>query len=48
MKKIIDNPCYHCYTGAIGECALAKCKYQHEQWSKDVDSEEIEIEDKEE
>ena len=44
-KNIVDNPCYHCYTGAIGECTLAKCKYNCMSWSKDLDSTEIEISD---
>jgi len=41
------NPCYHCYTGAIGECALAHCKYRLKSWSGDVESEEIWVHEKE-
>lgn len=46
-ESIIDNPCYHCYTGAIGECALASCKYMWKSWSKDLESEYICISEKE-
>ena len=37
------NPCYHCYVGAIGECAMTQCKNQNQPWSKDVVSKQIEI-----
>ncbi len=33
-----ENPCFRCYTGAIGECAMTHCKHQHETWSRDVES----------
>jgi len=39
----IENPCYHCYTGAIGECSLAGCRHQLKSWSQDVEHETIEI-----
>ena len=39
----IDNPCYHCYQGAIDECL--RCKYINEPWHGDFESETIEIED---
>lgn len=42
-KTLIDNPCYHCYTGAIGECLMTSCKYQQERWSKDINTFELEI-----
>lgn len=38
QESLKENPCYHCYTGAIGECAMTHCKHQHEPWSKDVES----------
>ena len=41
--KTIDNPCYHCYAGAIGECAMTGCKYLLNSWSRDLESETIEI-----
>ena len=26
--KKIENPCYHCYPGAIGECrSITNCQY---------------------
>lgn len=40
---IKENPCYHCYAGASGQCDMTRCKYQHEPWSQDVES--IYIED---
>ena len=33
----IDNPCYHCYTGAIGECYGIGCKYVSYPWSGDLE-----------
>ena len=33
-----DNPCFRCYTGAIGMCSSTKCKYQNEPWAKDTES----------
>lgn len=33
----IDNPCYHCYTGAIGECYGAGCRYVSYPWSGDLE-----------
>ena len=41
--KTIDNPCYHCYVGAIGECSMTGCKYLLNSWSQDLESETIEI-----
>lgn len=41
--KTIDNPCYHCYTGAIGECAMIECEHLLNSWSQDLESETIEI-----
>jgi hypothetical protein len=32
----INNPCYHCYTGAIGECYSTGCKYAGHLWSGDL------------
>jgi hypothetical protein len=34
----IDNPCYHCYTGAIGECRTIGCKYINYPWSEDLEA----------
>lgn len=34
----IDNPCYHCYTGAIGYCREIGCKYEHYPWSEDLET----------
>lgn len=39
--KVIENPCYHCYRGAIGECF--GCKYSGEPWHGDLDSEIIQV-----
>lgn len=39
----IDNPCYHCYTGATGQCYMTKCKYQFEKWGKNVESMTVEV-----
>ena len=36
----IPNPCYRCYTGAIGEC---DCTFSFESWSDDIDAFEIDI-----
>lgn len=46
MSKTIavKNPCYHCYAGAIGECALTACKCAGLPWSGDVERAEIEYE----
>ncbi len=42
----IDNPCYHCYTGAIGECYGIGCKYVHYPWSGDLEEDyKVEYED---
>ena len=44
----IDNPCYHCYTGAIGECYLTGCKYRVYPWSGDIlDDYKVKVRDKE-
>ena len=37
--KTVDNPCYHCYTRAIDECTLAKCKHRYEEWARNLDEE---------
>ena len=34
----IDNPCYHCYTGAVGYCREIGCKYEHYSWSEDLET----------
>lgn len=34
----IDNPCYHCYTGSIGECYTIGCKYVSYPWSGDLEA----------
>ncbi len=39
----IENPCYHCYQGAIGECI--RCKYSGEYCSGDLGAETIEVDD---
>ena len=39
----IENPCYHCYMGAIGECI--RCKYSEKEWHGDLDAFKIEISD---
>lgn len=39
----IENPCFHCYQGAIGECI--RCKYGGEYWSGDLGAETIEVDD---
>lgn len=39
----IENPCYHCYMGAIGECI--RCKYIEKEWHGDLDAIKIEISD---
>ena len=44
---IKENPCYHCYAGASGQCDMTRCKYQHEPWSQDVESRYIEDESEE-
>ena len=41
----IQNPCYHCYQGAIGECI--RCKYSGEYWSGDLGAETVEVEKEE-
>ena len=38
-----ENPCYHCYAGASGQCYITNCKYQFENWAKDVESEYVQI-----
>lgn len=38
---IIDNPCYQCYMGAIGECI--RCNYYGNDWSGDIDSKTIDV-----
>ena len=40
-KKLIDNPCYHCYRGAIDECI--GCKHEYEPWHGDLDADKIEV-----
>lgn len=41
----IDNPCYHCYTGAIGECFGIGCKYVSYPWSGDLEADyKVEVE----
>lgn len=42
----IENPCYHCYMGAIGECI--RCKYSEKEWHGDLDAIKIEISDNDE
>ena len=37
----IENPCFHCYQGAIGECI--RCEYGGEYWSGDLGAETIEV-----
>lgn len=37
-KDLKENPCYHCYTGATGQCYMTNCKYQFESWAKDVEA----------
>lgn len=37
-----ENPCYHCYIGATGQCYMTRCEYQHESWSQDVECKYIE------
>lgn len=39
----IENPCFHCYQGAIGECI--RCEYGGEYWSGDLGAETIEVDD---
>ena len=34
----IDNPCYHCYTGAVGYCREIGCKYEQYPWSEDLEA----------
>lgn len=43
MTMKIDNPCYHCYRGAIGECI--GCKQNMQEYSGDLESETIEIDE---
>lgn len=38
---IIENPCYHCYMGAIGECL--RCKHFGRSWAGDLEHEKIEV-----
>ena len=40
---IIENPCYHCYTGAVGDIYCTCCKYHKETWSCDLESRLIEV-----
>jgi hypothetical protein len=42
-----ENPCYHCYIGATGQCYMTRCEYQHEPWSQDVECKYIEDEPRE-
>lgn len=45
MEMEIDNPCYHCYTGAIGECYGIGCKYVSYPWSGDLEADyKVEVE----
>jgi len=39
----INNPCYHCYIGAIGECSMVGCRYLPMSWSQDLESKTVEI-----
>lgn len=38
---IIDNPCYQCYMGAIGECI--RCNHYGKSYSGDLESKEIDV-----
>lgn len=38
MMTVYENPCYHCYAGAIGECECTNCKHKNESYSCDVDN----------
>lgn len=42
-NELIENPCYHCYEGASGQCYMTHCKHQFEEWAKDVESEYVKI-----
>lgn len=42
---VIENPCYHCYSGYIGNCSY--CGFRLEPWTCDLGNEYIEIEGKE-
>lgn len=42
-NNVIENPCYHCYIGLIGECLMTCCKYKNYNWSKDVECECMEL-----
>ena len=39
----IENPCFHCYQGAIGECI--RCEHGGKWWSGDLGAETIEVDD---
>lgn len=40
-NELTENPCYHCYAGASGQCYMTTCKHQFKEWAKDVESEYI-------
>lgn len=43
----VDNPCYHCYTGAIGECYSVGCKYVSYPWSGDLEAMYVDVDEDE-
>lgn len=43
-NTVVENPRYHCYEGASGQCYMTNCKYQFEKQSKDVENEYVQIE----
>ena len=40
---IIENQCYHCYRGAIGECVV--CKYDMCDYSGNLESKALYVDD---
>ena len=38
--KTIQNPCYHCYAGAVGDCG---CTFRFESWAQDLEAETVEV-----
>ena len=42
---VIENPCFHCYMGAIGECL--RCKHFGKSWIGDLEHEKIEVDETE-
>lgn len=32
----IENPCYHCREGVVGECC--GCRFAYEEWARDVEA----------